>query len=43
MCFTDGEAPAPEGAKGHVLWVISSRGSTSWLEDAYGHMIQLED
>ena len=23
--FTDGEAPPPENAKGHILWVLSAQ------------------
>lgn len=41
--FTDGECPAPENARGQILWVISSKGDTSYLEDTYGELIKLED
>lgn len=41
--FTDGECPAPENARGNILWVLSSRGDKSWLEGTYGELIQLED
>jgi len=42
MYFTDGEAPAPDNARGSILWVLSSRGDKSWLEGTYGELIQLE-
>jgi len=38
--FTDGEAPAPENAKGNLLWVLSSNGSE--YEPLPGHVIKLE-
>ncbi len=41
--FTDGECPAPENARGHILWVISSKGDESYLENTYGELIKLED
>lgn len=41
--FTDGECPAPENARGQILWVISSQGDASYLEDTYGELIKLED
>jgi predicted metal-dependent peptidase len=38
--FTDGEAPAPENAKGNILWIISS---VSGMNDQLpGHVIKLE-
>lgn len=40
MYFTDGEAHAPENAKGHILWVISSNGSA--YEDFPGITIEIE-
>jgi predicted metal-dependent peptidase len=43
MYFTDGEAPAPDNARGSILWVLSSRGDKSYLEGTYGELIQLED
>jgi predicted metal-dependent peptidase len=42
MYFTDGEAYAPEDAKGSILWVLSSNGDKSYLEGTYGELIQLE-
>ena len=41
--FTDGECPAPENPRGNILWVISSKGDTSYLENTYGELIKLED
>lgn len=38
--FTDGECSAPEGAKGNILWVLSSRGNA--YEDLPGQVIKLE-
>jgi predicted metal-dependent peptidase len=38
--FTDGECSAPEGAKGNILWVISSRGSA--YDELPGQVIKLE-
>ena len=38
--FTDGECCAPEGARGHILWVISSNGSP--YDEFPGHVIKLE-
>ena len=38
--FTDGECSAPEGAKGNILWVLSSRGSA--YEELPGQVIKLE-
>lgn len=38
--FTDGEAPAPENAKGNILWVISSISAMN--DDLPGHIIKLE-
>ena len=40
--FTDGEAYPPENAKGNILWVISSNGTKSYLENTYGEVIQLD-
>jgi predicted metal-dependent peptidase len=37
--FTDGECPAPENAKGSILWIISSLGSAE--DDLPGQVIQL--
>ncbi len=43
MYFTDGECPAPENVRNHVLWVISSQGSPEYLTDqGVGQVIQLE-
>ena len=41
--FTDGECPAPENSRGQILWVISSQGDESYLENTYGELIKLED
>jgi len=38
--FTDGECSAPEGAKGNILWVLSSRGDA--YEELPGQVIKLE-
>ena len=38
--FTDGECSAPEGAKGNILWVLSSRGSA--YDELPGQVIKLE-
>lgn len=38
--FTDGECSAPEGAKGNILWVLSSRGDA--YEKLPGQVIKLE-
>lgn len=38
--FTDGECNAPEGAKGNILWVLSSNGNT-W-DELPGQVIKLE-
>jgi predicted metal-dependent peptidase len=38
--FTDGECSAPEGAKGNILWVLSSRGSE--YDELPGQVIKLE-
>lgn len=38
--FTDGEAPAPEDARGSILWVVSSAGTPG--DDFPGQLIQLE-
>ena len=38
--FTDGECSAPEGAKGNILWVLSSRGNA--YEKLPGQVIKLE-
>jgi predicted metal-dependent peptidase len=43
MYFTDGECQAPDNPRGQILWVISSAGSTGWLEGSYGELIKLED
>lgn len=40
MYFTDGEAYAPDNAKGHILWVISSNGTDAY--DLPGTVIQIE-
>lgn len=43
MYFTDGECPAPENVRNHVLWVLSSQGSPEYLTDqGVGQVIQLE-
>ena len=42
MYFTDGEAYAPDNAKGSILWVLSSNGDKGYLEGTYGELIQLE-
>lgn len=39
--FTDGECPAPNDARGHILWVISSNGSPDYNEEWPGQQIQL--
>ena len=39
--FTDGECCSPEGAKGHILWIISSNGDA--YEDFPGQIIKLEE
>jgi predicted metal-dependent peptidase len=38
--FTDGECSAPEGAKGNILWVLSSRGSA--YDELPGQVIILD-
>ena len=38
--FTDGECSAPEGAKGNILWVLSSRGDA--YDELPGQVIKLE-
>jgi len=39
--FTDGEAPAPDDARGNILWVLSSVSGMN--EDLPGHVIKLEE
>jgi predicted metal-dependent peptidase len=41
MYFTDGEARAPENARGHILWIISSNGSA--YEEFPGLIINIEN
>jgi len=43
MYFTDGEASAPDNAKGSILWVISSNGSKDYNDVWPGEVIQLEN
>jgi len=41
MYFTDGEAHAPQNARGHILWIISSNGSA--YEEFPGLIINIEN
>ena len=44
MVFTDGEAPPPDNARGSILWVVSSKGDTSYLDGKnVGQVIKLEE
>lgn len=40
MYFTDGEAPAPENARGNILWILSERSNMN--EKLPGEVIKLE-
>ncbi len=40
MYFTDGECPAPENARGHILWILSEQSTMN--EDLPGEIIKLE-
>lgn len=40
MYFTDGEAPAPENARGNILWVLSSKSDMN--DKLPGHVIKLD-
>ena len=42
MYYTDGECPAPENARGPILWVLSHGGNLESIKDFPGEKIQIE-